>query len=369
MKEIALEFLKIINSKGYKAYIVGGFVRDYLMQIESHDIDINTNATPKEIKKIFSNIKFSKNINEENSYGAVSVIYKNILFEVTTFREEEAYLDNRHPSSIRYINDLETDLQRRDFTINAICMDQDGKIIDPLNGQIDLSNRIIKTIINPSKSFKDDALRILRSIRFATNLNFSLDSNLKLAIKETKKYLKNISYDRKKRELDKIFASIHAKEGINLLKELDLLEFLDLENINRVKDYSDLIGIWSMINSRVYPFTKNEKELIKNINFVYELDNLNPLVLYKYGLYVNTIAGINKGLSKPEINKAYQELPIKVRSDINITAKEICEIFNKEPSSFLNDVFKQLEIEILTGNLQNVNSILKEYILNHFPNL
>ena len=172
-----------------------------------------------------------------------------------------------------------------------------------------------------------------------------------------------------KRELDKIFASIHAKEGINLLKELDLLEFLDLENIDRVKDYSDLIGIWSMINSQVYPFTKNEKELIKNINFVYELDNLNPLVLYKYGLYVNTIAGINKGLSKPEINKAYQELPIKVRSDINITAKEICEIFNKEPSSFLNDIFKQLEIEILTGNLQNVNSILKEYILNHFPNL
>ena len=93
-------------------------------------------------------------------------------------------------------------------------------------------------------------------------------------INETKKYLKNISYDRKKRELDKIFASIHAKEGINLLKELDLLEFLDLENIDRVKDYSDLIGIWSMINSQVYPFTKNEKELIKNINFVYELDNL-----------------------------------------------------------------------------------------------
>ena len=115
MKEIALEFLKIINSKGYKAYIVGGFVRDYLMKIESHDIDINTNATPKEIKKIFSDIQFSKNINEESTYGAVSVTYKNILFEVTTFREEEAYLDNRHPSSIHYIDDLYTDLQRRDF--------------------------------------------------------------------------------------------------------------------------------------------------------------------------------------------------------------------------------------------------------------
>ena len=369
MKEIALEFLKIINSKGYKAYIVGGFVRDYLMQIESHDIDVATNATPKEIKKIFSDIRFSKNINDENSYGAVSVIYKNILFEVTTFREEEEYLDNRHPSSIKYINDLETDLQRRDFTINAICMDQNGNIIDPLNGQIDLQNKLIKTIINPSKSFKDDALRILRAVRFATNLDFSLDSELKLAIKTTKKYLKNISYDRKKRELDKIFASVHAKDGINSLKDLDLLEELDIKNIKRIQDYSDLIGIWAMIDSKVYPFTKNEKELIRNINLVYQLDNLNPLVLYKYGLYVNTIAGINKGISKQKINKTYQELPIKVRSDINITAKEICKILNKEPSSFLNDIFKQLEIEILTGNLQNINSILKEYILNHFANL
>lgn len=369
MKEIALEFLKIINSRGYVSYIVGGFVRDNIMKIESHDIDINTNATPKELKEIFTNVKFPKNMNDENSYGSVSIIYKNILFEVTTFREELEYLDNRHPSSIHYINDLETDLKRRDFTINAICMDYKGNILDPLNGKCDLKKKIIKTITNPYKSFTDDALRILRAVRFATILDFSLDKELIEAIKVTKKYLKNISYDRKKHELDKIFVSIHAKRGIELLKELDLIEVLELNNIDRIKDYTDLIGIWSMINPKTYPFTKNEKELIKNINIVYDLDNLNPLVLYKYGLYVNTIAGINKNLTKKEINEAYQNLPIQTRTDIKITADEICKLLNKKPSLFLKDIFNHLEINLLTGSLQNINTSLKEYVLNNFNNI
>ena len=366
MKEIALEFLKIINGFGYEAYIVGGFVRDYIMKIQSHDIDITTNATPQELKNIFTNVKFPKNMNDQDSYGSVSIIYKNVLFEVTTFREEYAYLDNRHPSGIHYVDDLETDLKRRDFTINAICMDQNGNIIDLLNGKIDLTNKVIKTINNPYKSFTDDALRILRAVRLATILEFSLDEELIDAIKITKKYLKNISYNRKKHELDKIFASVHAKEGIELLEKLDLLEDLDLENLNKVKDYSDLIGIWAMINSKVYPFTKNEKELIKNINLVNKKDNLNPYILYKYGLYVNTIAGINKGIDKVKINKAYNDLPIKCRSDINISALEICSLLEKEPSSFLNIIYDDLEKKILDGTLQNDKDIIKKYILKNF---
>lgn len=366
MKEIALEFLKIINGFGYEAYIVGGFVRDYIMKIQSHDIDITTNATPQELKNIFTNVKFPKNMNDQDSYGSVSIIYKNVLFEVTTFREEYAYLDNRHPSSIHYVDDLETDLKRRDFTINAICMDQNGNIIDLLNGKTDLTNKVIKTINNPYKSFTDDALRILRAVRFATILEFSLDEELIDAIKITKKYLKNISYNRKKHELDKIFASIHAKEGIEILEKLDLLEDLDLENLNKVKDYSNLIGIWAMINSKVYPFTKNEKELIKNINLVNKKDNLNPYILYKYGLYVNTIAGINKGIDKVKINKTYNDLPIKCRSDINISALEICSLLKKEPSSFLNTIYDDLEEKILDGTLQNDKDIIKKYILKNF---
>ena len=368
MKNIAFEFLKIINGRGYQAYIVGGFVRDSIMNITTTDVDVTTNATPKEIKKIFTNVEFSKNINDENSYGAVSVIYKNILFEVTTFRKELGYLDSRHPVSICYVNDLKTDLERRDFTINAICLDEMGNIIDPLNGQRDLTKKIIKTIADPKKSFQDDALRILRAVRFATTLNFSLDKELINAINFTKKYLKKISYDRKKRELDKIFANINAKLGLKLLQELDLLTYLDLNNIDRIKDYSDLIGIWAMINPTVYPFTKNEKQLIKNINKAYEYDNLNSHILYKYGLYINTVAGVNKGISKQEITKAFENLPIKSRSDIQITAQEICNLLKKEPSSFLTEIYKTLEIEILNGNLKNINLNIKKFIIKNYKN-
>ncbi len=364
--EIALEFLKVIENKGYKAYIVGGFVRDYLMGITSKDIDVTTNATPKEVASIFSNIKFQKQINDEDNYGSVRVIYKNTYFDVTTFREELGYSDNRHPSSIRYVNDLDIDLKRRDFTINAICMNLKGEIIDPLNGTLDIKNKIIKTIGDSETSFKDDALRILRAIRFSVTLGFSLSKETELGIIKAKKYLKNISYERKKVELDKIFASSKAKMGIELIKRLDLTADLDLENIDRIKDYTDLIGIWSMINSSKYKFTKPEKELITKVNKVYELDNLNSLVLYKYGLYVNILAGINKGLNKKEITEKYNELPIKAKNEIQIEANEICNILNKKPDAFLNDIYKNLEISILTGNLENKKESIVLYVKDNY---
>ena len=362
MKELAIEFLNKIEDNGYNAYIVGGFVRDYLLGIESYDIDITTNATPKDIKNIFSNVSIKKSKIEDSNYGSVRVIYKNVLFEVTTFRIELDYLDNRHPSSIFYINDLETDLTRRDFTINAICMDKNGKIIDPLNGRKELKKKIIKTISASEKSFKEDALRILRAIRFSVVLGFKLDKEIIDAISNTKQYLKNISYERKKIELDKIFASLHAKEGIELIRKLDLIDSLELTNLDRIKDYTDLIGIWSMINSHCYKFTKHEKELIKRVNQVYELDNLDSYVLYKYGLYVNILAGINKNISKKIITEKYNHLSIKSKKEIDISAKEICEILNKEPDEFLNNIYISIEKEIVNNTLKNNKKEIMKYI-------
>ena len=366
LKELAIEFLNKIEDNGYKAYIVGGFVRDYLLGIESHDIDITTNATPKDIKKIFSNVYIKTNKLEDSNYGSVRVVYKNVFFEVTTFRIELGYLDNRHPTSIFYINDLETDLNRRDFTINAICMDKDENIIDPLNGIKDLKKKTIKTIINSNKSFEEDALRILRAIRFSVILNFKLDKDIMEAINQTKRYLKNISYERKKIELDKIFASPYAKDGIELIKKLDLTDALELINLNRIKDYTDLIGIWSMINSDKYRFTKHEKELIKKVNQVYELDNTSPFVLYKYGLYVNILAGINKNIDKKKIIEIYNNLPIKSKKEIDIDAFEICNILKKEPNEFLNRIYLSLEKEILNKTLKNEKKDIINYIKKNY---
>ena len=125
MLEVALKLIEEITENGYQAYIVGGFVRDYILGIDSNDIDITTNATPKDIKEIFADSCLPS-----EDYGSVTVMKKGIRFEITTFRKEIGYIDNRRPASIKYIDNLYDDLLRRDFTINTLCMDANGEIID-----------------------------------------------------------------------------------------------------------------------------------------------------------------------------------------------------------------------------------------------
>lgn len=361
MHDISKEVLKKINDYGYEAYIVGGFVRDYLLGITSKDVDINTNATPKDLKEIFKDATSSN-----NKYGSVTLYYKNYRFEITTFRIEDDYLDNRHPNVVFYTTDLKKDLLRRDFTINTFCMDQNGVIIDLLNAKGDLNNRVIKSVVDSNVSFGNDALRILRAIRFATVLNFSLDDEVIKAIKKNKELLRNLSYERKKYELDRIFGSKYASYGIKLLKELELVDVLELKNIERVIDYSDMIGIWAMINPSNYPFNKSERELIKNINKAYELDNLDVFVLYKYGLYINTLAGVNKKISKKDIITKYQSLPINSKSDIKIDAPTICKVLNKETGAFIKKIYDDLEKQILLSKIKNEEQDIINYIRNNY---
>lgn len=360
MKEIGLEILNKISEYGYVAYIVGGYVRDTLLKVESNDIDITTNATPMELKNIFPNIEV---VNA--TYGSVILYYKNYRFDITTFRKDLEYLDNRHPSEVVYVNDLKTDLLRRDFTINTLCIDKDGNLIDLLNAKNDLNKHLIQTVVDSDKSFSDDALRILRAIRFACLLDFELSDEIKASIIKNKHLLKKLSYNRKKNELDKIFCSNKAFDGIKLIKEYNLVKELDLDGIERVKNCSDLIGVWAMINSKKYSFSKSEKELIRKVNLVYKMDNLDYRVLYQYGLYVNVLAGINKGLTKKDILAKYESLPIKAKDEIKIDASEICIILKKKPGNFIGKIYKDLENKILNNELENDNKKLREYLENY----
>ena len=357
MIKLGYEIINKLYDNGYVAYVVGGYVRDSLLHINSNDVDITTNAKPKEIKEIFPECEI-----KSDSYGAVIVNYKNYRFDITTMREEMEYLDNRHPSSIIYVDDLKKDLLRRDFTINALCLDKNGKLIDLIGGKKDLDKKVIRTIGDANKSFSDDALRILRAIRFASFLNFKLSDEVKDAIKNNKHLLNNLSAARKKEELDKIFGSKKAHEGIKLIQEFELENELNLTNLDRVKDYSDIVGIWAMINTNAYSFSSSEKELINNVNIVYDMNNLDNLVLYHYGCYVNVLAGINKGLKKKDIISKYEKLPIENRDDIKISAMEICDVLNKKPGSFIGKLYKILEDKILLGELVNDNKVLKDFI-------
>ena len=161
MYNSAIKVLKMLEEHGFKAYIVGGFVRDLIINRKSSDIDICTNAKPKEIKEIFKNVILKK-----EQYGSVTLVINQVTFEITTFRKDLKYENNRLPVKIKYINSLQEDLKRRDFTMNTICMDSNGNIIDMLNAKADLENKIIKTVGPARVKLSEDSLRILRAIRF-----------------------------------------------------------------------------------------------------------------------------------------------------------------------------------------------------------
>lgn len=361
MLDIALKLLDEITSCGFQAYIVGGFVRDYILGIESNDIDINTNATPKEIKNIFDSCL------PNEDYGSVTVIKKGVRFEITTFRKEMSYLDNRRPSQIEYIDDLYQDLLRRDFTINTLCMNKDGEIIDFLGGRSEIDSRVVKTVGDAKTRFEEDSLRILRAVRFATLLDFELDKETRDAIIDTRELLKNLSYYRKKEELDKIFGSSNADKGISLLLDLGLDKYLELDNLDKVTCTSSLIGVWSILNVvDKYPFNSNERELIKNINEAFLLNNLDPMALYKYGLYVNSVAGEIKGLDIKNITESYNNLIIQSRRDLDITSDDIMKGLNKGPGSYLKDIYSDIEREVLYRRVKNEKDAIMAYIIKNY---
>ena len=356
MLDTAFNVLKMIEDNSYEAYIVGGFVRDYIMGIKSNDVDITTNAKPKDLIKIFPNANIDNEV-----YGSVIVYLNNIRFEITTYRDEGNYLDNRHPDTVNYVDDLKIDLKRRDFTINTICMDKDGNIVDLLNSKSDIDNKIIKTVIEPLESFKIDSLRILRAIRFATTLDFELALDVKEAIMQSKYLLKDLSINRKKSELDKIFSSPNIEKGIKLIKELDLIDVLYLDNINKVKPCSQVIGIWTMLDvDNIYPFTRNELKLMKDIRESIKNNPLAFTTLYYYDLYPCTVAGEILSIPKKEIMDNYKSMPIHKRSDIVIDSYDLINYLKIEDGPIISKLWKELEIKLL--NLEVNNN--KEELLN-----
>ncbi len=364
MNEKALKVLKKINSSGFISYLVGGYPRDFYMGRESVDFDICTNATPQQLKNIFGN-----SILPNEKYGSVTLVVSNTRFEITTFRRDIKYLNNRKPIEIEYVDNLLEDLKRRDFTMNTMCIDSSSNLIDLLNGKEDINNKIIKTVGDAYLKISEDSLRILRAIRFATVLNFKLDKDLTDAIKKNKSLLKTLSYFRKKEELDKIFSSSNVIYGIKLIKDLGISSELELENIDKLVPTTYLIGIWAQLGCiDKYNFNNTEKDTILKINELMNKDILDYNNLYNYGLYISTIVAEIKNIDKKKVNERYNSLYIHNKTDININAIEICNILNKKQGKFLKDIFNDLEYKLVNKELENDNDKLKKYIKEKYSN-
>ena len=358
----ALEILEIFELNGYKAYIVGGYPRDMLLNIKTNDIDICTNAKPIEIRQLFDTDK----VVDSNSYGSVRVIYKNYKFDVTTFRKDIKYENNRKPIKIKYIDDIKKDLLRRDFTINTMCIDKDGNLIDMLGAKKEIDEKIIKTVGNPRYRIKEDVLRILRAIRIASVLDFDIDDKTKNYIIKYGYLLKNLSSSRKKEELDKIFASKNKEKGRKLILDMGLSKYLGLDNLSEIVMCDDIIGIWSQLDLSIeYPFSKVERDMIKNVKRMLQ-EEINDYTVYKYGLYVSTVVGSIKGISYKEINKIYHDLPIYSKKDINIKGNEILEYIGDNPKSYISLIYDDIEKLILDRKINNSKEEIINYIKNNY---
>jgi tRNA nucleotidyltransferase (CCA-adding enzyme) len=233
--ENVIKIAEIMKKHGYRAYAVGGCVRDSVMGRVPSDWDMTTDASPENMIKIFD-FEGVRTIPTGLKHGTVTVLLDGDSFELTTFRIDGSYTDSRHPDGVTFTRNLEDDLARRDFTINAMAADplfqsecEEREIIDIYNGMDDIKNKIIRAVGEPERRFSEDALRILRAVRFASTLGFEIEEETMCAAKKLRDGLNKVSIERKKVELEKMLVSDGADYGVDLILNLGLEKYIHNE--------------------------------------------------------------------------------------------------------------------------------------------
>ncbi|NLC66666.1 MAG: HD domain-containing protein [Clostridium sp.] len=216
-----LYIINKIESAGHEVFVVGGAIRDILIGKYPNDYDLTTSAKPQEIIDLFE-----KSILTGVKHGTVTIPIEGSNYDITTYRVESAYVNKRAPENVTFTKDIYEDLLRRDFTINSIAYNPNKRLVDPFNGLEDLNKRTIKTVGNPNERFDEDALRMLRAIRFATTLNYNLDPKTSLSIVENAENLKYISKERIRNEINTILISDYPKRGLKMISNLGLLKYI-----------------------------------------------------------------------------------------------------------------------------------------------
>ncbi|WP_400163753.1 CCA tRNA nucleotidyltransferase [Brevibacillus sp. TJ4] len=217
-EQAAVRIIEKLEEHGFEAYFVGGCVRDWLLGRTVHDIDICTNAHPGDVISLFPD-----HVPTGLKHGTVSVKMDGYLFEVTTFRTEGKYEDYRRPADVQFVSDLKLDLERRDFTINAMAMDRDRRLYDPFGGQQDAQQQLIRAVGEPGERFREDALRLLRAARFAAQLGFSIEEQTLHAMRTTAPLLAHIAVERVREELNKLLNSPTPERGCQIIQDTSLL--------------------------------------------------------------------------------------------------------------------------------------------------
>ncbi|WP_173916319.1 CCA tRNA nucleotidyltransferase [Halobacillus sp. Marseille-Q1614] len=383
--EKAFEIIEKINAAGGTAHVVGGALRDALLNREIGDVDIATSLEPMQIIDLFEKV-----IPVGIEHGTVLVRYRSESFEVTTYRKEEGYEDYRHPDKVAFIRSIEEDLARRDFTINAMAMDHTKEVIDPFYGKQDLQNRVIRAVGDAEVRFKEDPLRMMRALRFCSQLKFTLEESTFQAITRLTHLLEHISIERIALEYEKLMAGKGYKKAIEICKDVGLYRYLPVfkeqpELIHHVpkaalKNFADVITFyceyssifsvndwvkqWKLSNqvkreavqlsSAIEQFKKGEKQAW----IVYKLPD--PLIsrLIEVGF------ALGYEINGEELTDEHRKLAIKDRKDLAFQAEDLLQVYKDQPKGpWIGKLLESIEYAVVTNQLPNHYQSIKEWII------
>ncbi|GEL76174.1 CCA tRNA nucleotidyltransferase [Tenuibacillus multivorans] len=377
------------HQSGFECYFVGGSVRDYLSGRSIGDIDIATNAKPEDMQRIFP-----KTVPVGIEHGTVLILDQGHAFEVTTYRTESDYQDYRHPSHVSFVDDISIDLSRRDFTMNAIAMNFDEQLIDPFNGREDLKKGIIRTVRSPFDRFNEDPLRMLRGIRFVSQLNFNLDVDVKQAISKHRHLLKNISVERITDEMIKLLLNPFVNEALQLIQETEIHEslpiFEDKESLfQSLKQYrfteqidhpATAFSLLHLIEPTIsidkwakqYKLSNDIKKNAKHLASCYNLfkdKGLTNYVLYqtKHDWLTSLLQLIRlKDSGEVNINDLktqYDTLAIQSRKDLAISGGDLMKWFShKKRGKWIGDLLEQIEYLVVENQLTNDEQAIEGWV-------
>lgn len=382
----AVPVLERINQAGFEVYFVGGCVRDTLLRRPLHDVDLATSAYPQEIKQIFP-----QTIDTGIEHGTVTVIYQKKAYEITTFRTESGYQDYRRPDKVEFVRSLKEDLKRRDFTINALAMNAQGEIIDLFAGIADLQQRQIRAVGVAADRFHEDALRMLRAVRFQAQLNFTIEKQTLAGIKTNSALLSHIATERIREEFIKLMEGSNRQAGLISLYQTQLYRFcpgLATYDFTKFLQFaagqiSDEATVWSFLaylgklkRAQVRPFLRQWKVANNNIKLVQAaielLDNYqgSNWQLYIAGQAATaTAAQVLRLTSQQELAEQlieqYQDLPLKSPHQLAINGQQIMQVLNLSPGPQIGQYLKQIQQAIVAGQLVNDYQTIVNYLKNN----
>lgn len=392
--ETAQPILNHLLSHNYQAYFVGGSVRDYLMDKTIHDIDITTSATPDEIEAIFD-----KTIPIGRDHGTINVVYNNEQYEITTFRAEGDYDDHRRPNEVFFVRDLYEDVQRRDFTMNAIAMDRDYKVLDYFGGQNDIEKKIIRTVGNATERFNEDALRIIRGLRFQSQLGFEIETQTYLGMQQHIASISHLSIERIVVELKKLISGRYVVQSFNNLKELNAFDYMPFFrafdfskfNIENAIDFSLFIALLKVQQPNVdsslslLKISKQEKKYINTLenllNMIPKISTKNELKYFVYDYGKDDIIKVlnhfelikNNHIIKQSpiiinlitVNEIFANLPITSRKQLAINGKDLLTTLNQTSGAWIKTLMREIECAIIRGDVVNEKNEILEWVKTH----